>query len=89
MLTNDMIKENFKNIDINIIHKYKSLSPNIISKLSDTDKKQATEIYNIINKIFIDKYPSIYKYDYNKLSEDEKNKIKILILLNFKILKIL
>ena len=76
MLTNDMIKENFKNIDINIIHKYKSLSPNIISKLSNTDKKQATEIYNIINKIFIDKYPSIYKYDYNKLSEDEKNKIK-------------
>ena len=23
--------------------------------------------YNIINKIFIDKYPSIYKYNYNKL----------------------
>lgn len=87
ILTKDMIKENFKNIDTNIIHKYKSLSLNIISKLNNTDKKQVTEIYNIINKIFIDKYPSIYKYNYNKLSEDEKNKIKNINFIEFQDIK--
>lgn len=76
MLTKNMINEKFKNIDISNIRKYKSLSPNIISKLSNTDKKQATEIYNIINKIFIDKYPSIYKNKYNKLSDSEKKKFE-------------
>ena len=75
ILTKDIIKKEFKNILVNDIKKYKSLSLENIIKMNNTDKKIATNIYNIVNNLFVSNYSSIYKNNYNKLTSEEKQKV--------------